>query len=250
MPPRHIPASRVAASLAGTHPTLAVSGEAELLEASYSERKTWRRTLNQSATPSSEQLSVPQTPPADKYPVSALPSHFNLVAYVNSSLGLGGGVSSLSKACIIGPPGEGVSDQALSGLLPGPSWADESKHTDIIYRFCQVGIRDQTMDWTASCGNMLSAVALASISTPLIPYSTLFTRARSLPQPKMGEPLLFPLTILSASNGKVMRARVPVDPMSLQVWEPGEGEGCRIAGVPGEEVGIEVEMPIEMGEDG
>lgn len=43
-----------------------------------------------------------------------------------------------------------------------------------------------------------------------------------------------------------MRARVPLDPHSLQVWEPAPGEGCTIAGVPGEEVGIEVEMPIEV----
>ncbi|KAL8279871.1 hypothetical protein RQP46_007721 [Phenoliferia psychrophenolica] len=163
--------------------------------------------------------------------------------------GLGGGVSSLSKACIIGPPGEGVEDQRIAGLLPGPAWADTSD-VDVVYRFCQVGIRDTTMDWAASCGNMLAAVAFSAVSTPLIPYSTLFSRARSLPQPPMGSPLLFPLSILSASNGKIMRARVPIDPMSLQMWEPPEGQGCQIAGVPGEDAGIEVEMPIELGEEG
>lgn len=106
------------------------------------------------------------------------------------------------------------------------------------------------MDWAASCGNMLSAVALATVASPLIPYTTLFSRAKSLPQPPFGSPLLFPLSILSASNGNVMRARVPIDPLTLQVWEPPEGEGCTIAGVPGEDAGIEVEMPIELGEDG
>lgn len=47
-----------------------------------------------------------------------------------------------------------------------------------------------------------------------------------------------------------MSAKVPIHPISLQVWEPKEGEGCEIAGVPGKnEPGVEVEMPLEM-EDG
>lgn len=93
---------------------------------------------------------------------------------------------------------------------------------------------------------MLSAAALMAVSTPLIPYSTLFSRARALPQPPPGSPLMLSFNILSASNGLLMRARVPIDPVTLQVWEPAEGEGCVIAGVPGEAAGIEVEMPIEV----
>lgn len=99
---------------------------------------------------------------------------------------------------------------------------------------------------TATCGNMLAALALSAISTPLLPYTTVFTRSRSLPPPSPGSPLMFPLSILSASNGLVLRARVPMDPLTLQVWEPKEGEGCVIAGVPGEGVGVEVEMPIQV----
>lgn len=97
---------------------------------------------------------------------------------------------------------------------------------------------------SSTCGNMLSAVALQAVALPILPYTTLFTRARSLPRPKPGQPLLFPLSILSASNGAVMRARVPIDPVTLQVWQPLEGEGVKIAGVPGEDVGIELEMPM------
>lgn len=183
--------------------------------------------------------------------------------------GLGGGVSSLSKACIVGVPGEG-SDGV--GGWPGVPWADDGEREglgrwDLIYRFGQVGVRDTGIDWhvlcfsylsmlkislcspvlrTATCGNMLAALALSAISTPLLPYTTLFTRSRSLPPPPPGSPLMFPLSILSASNGIVLRARVPIDPLTLQVWEPKEGEGCVIAGVPGEGVGVEVEMPIQV----
>ncbi|GAA6002413.1 hypothetical protein JCM10207_001107 [Rhodosporidiobolus poonsookiae] len=170
--------------------------------------------------------------------------------------GLGGGVSSLSKAAIVGVPGEGKELQELYGALPGVSWADDGERAgvgswDVNYRFAQVGVRDLTIDWSASCGNMFAAAALSAITTPIIPYSTLFARARSLPRPNFDAPLMLPLSILSASNGVLMRARVPVDPISLLPWEPKEGEGVEIAGVPGrDEPGIEVEMPLETGGGG
>ena len=61
---------------------------------------------------------------------------------------------------------------------------------------------------------------------------------------------MFPLSILSASNGALMRARVPLDPISLEQWELGEedltaGKGVEIAGVPGKAPGIEVELPLK-----
>lgn len=168
--------------------------------------------------------------------------------------GLGGGVSSLSKVAIIGAPGEASEDQARLGKLPGVEWADDGQRDglgrwDIVYRFGQVAVCEPAIDWKASCGNMLSAVALAAVTDSIVPYSTLFTRARSLPRPEEGHPLMFPLEILSASNGALMRARVPLDPLTLQVWEPAKGQGTSIAGVPGEAAGIEVEMPIQTGKE-
>ncbi|GAA6042290.1 hypothetical protein JCM8097_000617 [Rhodosporidiobolus ruineniae] len=173
--------------------------------------------------------------------------------------GLGGGVSSLSKAAIFGLPGEGKEAQEVFGALPGVSWADEGSRSgmgewDLVYRFAQVGVKDPVLDWSASCGNMFTAVALSALSTPILPYSTLFSRSRSLPRPSVDDlsaPLMFPLSILSASNGVLMRARVPLDPLTLMPWEPKPGEGAEIAGVPGrDEAGIEVELPLETGEGG
>ncbi|GAA5824209.1 hypothetical protein JCM11251_001568 [Rhodosporidiobolus azoricus] len=168
--------------------------------------------------------------------------------------GLGGGVSSLSKAAILGIPGEGKEEQQVFGELSGVKWADDGQRSgvgewDLVYRFCQVGVREPVLDWSASCGNMFAAAALSAISSPIIPYSTLFARTRSLPRPDFDQPLLFPLSILSASNGVLMKARVPIDPISLLPWEPNEGEGVEIAGVPGkDEPGIEVEMPLDAGD--
>ncbi|BGP39916.1 hypothetical protein JCM10450v2_003893 [Rhodotorula kratochvilovae] len=167
--------------------------------------------------------------------------------------GLGGGVSSLSKAAIVSVPGEGRAEQERFGALPGVEWADDGERDgqrwDVVYRFAQVGVKKAELDWSASCGNMFSAAAATSLTTPLLPYTNLWDRARSLPRPPPGEPLLFPLSILSASNGVLMHARVPVDPITLQLWEPAPGEGVEIAGVPGrDEPGIEVEMPLEQGD--
>jgi len=52
--------------------------------------------------------------------------------------GLGGGISSLSKAVIIGPP-----------TLPG---------ADVDYTFAQVDIRSPVVDYKGNCGNCSSAV--------------------------------------------------------------------------------------------
>lgn len=108
------------------------------------------------------------------------------------------------------------------------------------------------LDRSSTCGNMLSAVALSSLSSPsLLPYTTLHSRARSLPPPPVGQPLMFPLSILSASNGALMRARVPLDPVTLEPWELSNSDeegGVSIAGVPGRAAGIEVELPLSVDE--
>lgn len=52
--------------------------------------------------------------------------------------GMGGGVSSLSKICVIGAPSR--------------------PDADVDYTFAQIGIRDTFVDYGANCGNMSSAV--------------------------------------------------------------------------------------------
>jgi 2-methylaconitate isomerase len=52
--------------------------------------------------------------------------------------GMGGGVSSLSKICVLGPP--------------------TRNDADIDYTFAQVLIREARVDWKGNCGNMRSAV--------------------------------------------------------------------------------------------
>jgi 2-methylaconitate cis-trans-isomerase PrpF len=62
--------------------------------------------------------------------------------------GLGGGISSLSKACIIGPP-----------TLPG---------ADVDYTFAQVEVKKASVDYHGNCGNCSSSVGPFAIDEGLV----------------------------------------------------------------------------------
>lgn len=63
--------------------------------------------------------------------------------------GMGGGISSLSKVCVIGPP----------------SRAD----ADIDYTFAQVSVRDAQVSYGSNCGNMSSAMGPFAVDEGLVP---------------------------------------------------------------------------------
>jgi len=63
--------------------------------------------------------------------------------------GMGGGVSSLSKICVVGPP-----SQELRSRLPG---------LDVSYTFAQVGIRDNVVDYSGNCGNLSAMIGVFAL---------------------------------------------------------------------------------------
>lgn len=63
--------------------------------------------------------------------------------------GLGGGISSLSKACIIGPP--------------------THPDADVDYTFAQVHVREPIVDYAGNCGNCSAAVGPFAIDERLVP---------------------------------------------------------------------------------
>ena len=67
--------------------------------------------------------------------------------------GMGGGVSSLSKICVVGP-----------SKRPGA-------HVD--YTFAQVGIKDGKVDYSANCGNMTSAVGPFAVDAAIVDVAQL-----------------------------------------------------------------------------
>ncbi len=62
--------------------------------------------------------------------------------------GMGGGLSSLSKICIVGP---GSRDEA-----------------DVDYTFVQIGIKDDVVDYDSACGNMTSAIGPFAVDEGLV----------------------------------------------------------------------------------
>ena len=69
--------------------------------------------------------------------------------YARQLDGMGGGVSSVSKICIVGP----------------------STHpdADVDYTFAQVSVKDDRVDFSAICGNMASAIGPFAIDEGLVP---------------------------------------------------------------------------------
>lgn len=62
--------------------------------------------------------------------------------------GMGGGISSLSKICVIGPP-------TRAGA-------------DVDYTFAQVSVKDTSVDYSGNCGNMSSAVGPFAVDEGLV----------------------------------------------------------------------------------
>jgi 2-methylaconitate cis-trans-isomerase PrpF len=89
--------------------------------------------------------------------------------------GLGGGISSLSKACIIGPP-----------TLPG---------ADVDYTFAQVEVKKASVDYAGNCGNCSSSVGPFAIDEGLVPA-------------REGETLV---RIHNTNTRKLIVAHVPVE---------------------------------------
>ena len=89
--------------------------------------------------------------------------------------GMGGGISSLSKICVVGPA----------------SRAD----ADIDYTFAQVGVTDETADFSGNCGNMSSAIGPFAYDAGLVAG------------PRDGEAVV---RIHNTNSGKIIVARFPV----------------------------------------
>jgi len=62
--------------------------------------------------------------------------------------GMGGGISSLSKVCVIGPPSR--------------------PEADVDYTFAQISVRDATVDYSGNCGNMSSAVGPFAVEEGIV----------------------------------------------------------------------------------
>lgn len=192
--------------------------------------------------------------------------------------GLGGGTSSTSKVAIVGRSGSkaAAAARAVGEPLPGLAWIDDDLErartiSDVVYRAGQVPIREGSIDWGSTCGNMMAAVAQYSVNNTLkynqpsdLPSSSLMSRdAKDKPHNEildMLKDVSMTVRILAHDSGKVFRARVPLAPTlatklahsrhshlgnSAIVWGARDSGLESIAGVPGTAPGIVIESPLE-----
>ena len=90
--------------------------------------------------------------------------------------GLGGGISSLSKAAIVGPP------------PPGSS-------ADVAFRFAQVEVAEPRVDFAGNCGNISAAIAPFAVNEGLVEANTTDSVA---------------VEALSLNTGQRFRTQVPL----------------------------------------
>ena len=89
--------------------------------------------------------------------------------------GMGGGVSSLSKVCVIGPPSR--------------------PDADVDYTFAQVSVKDATVDLKGNCGNMSAAVGPFAVDEGLVAAASAEAVVR----------------IHNTNTGKIIVSRFPLD---------------------------------------
>lgn len=167
--------------------------------------------------------------------------------------GLGGGASSLSKVAVIGGPGRGfVKEAAEAGNpLPGVPWADDYQQAsdrktgwDVVYRFGQVPIKSgNTIDWSTTCGNLVAAVAHATVRTQSMNPKRIEHIVTSTGRSLIDE-FRLPLRILCAHNGKRVIAHVPIA-RAGSLWQPVDVGSASISGVPGTAPSTIIETPLD-----
>ncbi|TLD16882.1 uncharacterized protein PgNI_00769 [Pyricularia grisea] len=109
--------------------------------------------------------------------------------------GMGGGISSLSKACVIGPP-----------TVPD---------ADVDYTFAALGVFDSSVDYSSNCGNMSAAVGPFAVDSGLVPVppEMVFKVVRgALLTPGDDAETMFTVRIHNTNTGKLINATFPIVP--------------------------------------
>ncbi|TPX13791.1 uncharacterized protein E0L32_005735 [Thyridium curvatum] len=121
--------------------------------------------------------------------------------------GMGSGVSSTSKICIISAPSPSPSPSDTHGGGESPAGDD----VDVNFTFVQVGIRGGELDMAGNCGNMSSVVGPVALEAGLLDASRLRVVAGGGGGDEgEGGQRQAVVTIRNTNTGKLMRARFAV----------------------------------------
>ncbi|KAK7682656.1 hypothetical protein QCA50_014457 [Cerrena zonata] len=123
--------------------------------------------------------------------------------------GMGGGVSSLSKICVVGHPSE---EQKAA------------QDVDVTYTFVQIGIRDSEVDYSGNCGNLSSMIGVFALDndlcSPRLNSGTDNTTAT--------------VRSYNTNTDKIVETTFPVEPSNDIVTLVLDAPQATIAGVPGQ----------------
>jgi hypothetical protein len=125
--------------------------------------------------------------------------------------GMGGGVSSLSKICVVGPPSEA---QKAAGI-------------DVEYTFAQVGIRDSVIDYSGNCGNLSSMVGVFAVDEDMC---TPQISQKQQQGPRMTGTVR---TFNTNTNKRIDNTFFVMETETRRYLPVLDGERASIAGVPG-----------------
>ncbi|KIK21541.1 hypothetical protein PISMIDRAFT_681225 [Pisolithus microcarpus 441] len=131
--------------------------------------------------------------------------------------GMGGGISSLSKICVVGPPSENQKKQGI----------------DAEYTFAQVGIRDATVDYAGNCGNLSSMVGAFALEERIC------TKHESSDQTT--------IRLFNTNTNSHIHTTFPVTSVNGQILPKLDLPQTSIAGVPGQASRILLEFPSPAG---
>ncbi|CDU24306.1 uncharacterized protein SPSC_03377 [Sporisorium scitamineum] len=175
--------------------------------------------------------------------------------------GLGGGISSLSKTAIVGPPDARLAARlrkSKTSFADGVDYADDEtlaaspdKGWDLVYRFGQVPVEQGTeIDWTSTCGNLVSAVALFGLHQGHVKQQRINETFQEIEarSASVGDKFAFSARLLVTCSGQIVRANVPVTLYSNNsdtLWYPDLEGHVSISGVPGTAPGILIETPLD-----
>ncbi|TGZ83675.1 DUF453-domain-containing protein [Ascodesmis nigricans] len=139
--------------------------------------------------------------------------------------GMGGGISSLSKICVVGPP----TDASPSSLPKSADAIDATDNVDVEYTFVQVGVKDGVIDISGNCGNLTTAIGIFALDEGIC----------RVPSAAKGEGNAT-VKLWNTNTGKTIRTTFPINPATgLADLDKPE---TSMAGVPGEASKIRLEF--------
>lgn len=112
---------------------------------------------------------------------------------------MGGGISSLSKICVVKP-------------APAPAAASGRNDEDaqVEFTFVQVGVREGVVDYEGNCGNMTAAIGPFAVDTGIVDLGSVSGSGSASDEAGQQQQQLLTVKLFNTNTNKVIHATFPV----------------------------------------